>query len=170
MLSVRIRSRLSQHITMISMYKFELQRVFVSYCRHVKNLQVVITLSVVLLQLVNFSMKMTKHICSILMEKVAGVLMAACCIALIFVRLTQVNLICDKTIENKAEVVAYGDSFERFLIYVSKSLAIMEQLTQLSVIFQDFDIKHKCACPGACSGGGRGGVEAGIVGIVFMLL
>ena len=58
----------------------------------------------------------------------------------------------------------------------SKSMLVNIMLIYSSCViyslFQDFDIKHKCACPGECVGvgGGGGGVEAGIVGIVFMLL
>ena len=79
-----------------------------------------ITLSVVLQTAGTYMMKI-KAICT--MEKVAGVLMAA---TLIFVRLTQVNLICDKTIENKAEVPMV--IVLKILNLCDPSLIIMEQL------------------------------------------
>ena len=78
-------------------------------------------------------------------------------------RITQVNLICDKTADEPT-ATALGDSFDRLLFYVRTHACYT--LIDMHIIdyIQQFDVRTKCACPGECSGRLRGGAAADDVG------
>ena len=85
----------------------------------------------------------------------------------LFLRITQVNLICDTSAEEPV-ATALGDSFDKLLFYVRTLCRCTHTLTQHCL--QEFNVRTKCACPGACSGGSGGGVAAGEVGLVMIFL